>query len=253
MLFIVAWSACNPVLAAEHASGDIFSTPDTQLAPTFKGRKLPDPSGDPLIGPGGDFPGRDALRAIPSMSGKQLGAVDHVIFSNRDTNTALQEELASLKRLLERRKVLDVPPVIANSVPLAPDVLNRGGDMQKALNEQGTDIVYAGEPDEAINARIQMLTQQLAQNKESLWPSLRSVLTADQLRQLQLMKSGRLMISSDAPTDIPPPEPPAPKPNAAKPIHAPNTVPHGSNMMPHLASPVIYTTKQLLYHALWRL
>jgi hypothetical protein len=93
----------------------------------------------------------------------------------------------------------------------------------------------------------------LAQNKESLWPSLRSVLTADQLRQLQLMKSGRLMISSDAPTDIPPPEPPAPKPNAAKPIHAPNAVQHGSNMMPHLASPVIYTTKQLLYRALWRL
>lgn len=250
MLVILAWSACVAAQAADHATNDIFSTPDTQLTPTFKGRTLPAPSADPLMGPGGDYPGRDALRAIPSMTGKQLGTVDQVIFKNRDTNTELQEELASLKRLLERRKVQDLPPVIANTVPVAPDVLNRGGsEMQKAINEQGTDIVYAGEPDEAINARIQMLTQQIQDNKNSLWPTLRSMLSGDQLRQLQLMRNGRLMISSDAPTDIPEPALKN-QANTAKPIHAPN---HSASPLQHLSSPVMYTTKQLLYRALWRL
>jgi len=215
---------------------------------------------DPLLGPSGDPPGRDSIRAIPSMTGQQLGTLDKIIFSNRDAITPLQEELSSLRRILDRRKKQTLPAMVENAgPPSAPDVLNRGGGammMESPATESGSSVAYADEPDDAINARIEMLTEQISDTKNSLWPSIRRILSPDQLKQLQLMRSGQLVISSTASTDIPEPQPAA---TAVHPFHAPATVlpPRSSGFsagVPHaLASPIMYTTKQLLYRALWRL
>jgi hypothetical protein len=112
---LIAVSTTASVRAANEGPSDIFSTPDTLAPPTFSGRNKPAEFVDPLFGPGGDPPGRDAIRAIPTMTGKQLATVDQLIFSNRDAITPMQEELNSLRRILDQRKNKKYPPVIQMS------------------------------------------------------------------------------------------------------------------------------------------
>jgi hypothetical protein len=262
-LILVAASTTGAARAAGDGPRGIFSTPDTATPPTFNGRNQPAQFTDPLFGHGGDPPTRDAIRAIPSMTGKQLGTLDQLIFSNRDAITPMQEELASLRRILDqRKKVSKFPQVVAT----APDVLNRGGSMMEApMNETAASVEFAEEPDEAIKARIEMLTQQVSNTRNRLWPSIKAILSPDQLKQLQSMRFGQLVISSNASTDVPEPEP-GPGPMSAHPltpIRAPARPAPGAvhshpfanpNLIPHsLVSPVLYTTKQYLYRALWRL
>jgi hypothetical protein len=87
------------------------------------------------------------------------------------------------------------------------------------------------------------------------------MLSSEQLQQLQYMRDGQLVISSNASTDLPEPVPPAPHQAAATKAqgnHLSGATPprqfSNPNLAPHsLVQPVLYTTKQLLYRALWRL
>jgi hypothetical protein len=259
----LAAASTGSVYAAKDVPTDIFSTPDSLAPPTFSGRNLPAQFTDPLFGPGGDPPGRDALRAIPSMTGKQLATVDQLIFSNRDEITPLQEEVNSLRKLLDQRKKQQLPIAVeAGSVATAPDSLNRGGSMMMMEAPTGPSdkaLAYAEEPDEVVKARIDALNQQITATRANLWPSLKGIMSEQQLQQLQSMRFGKLVISSNASTELPEPIPaalqnkvgspakhPAP-PNPSRPFSVPSLVPHS------LVSPVLYTTKQVLYRALWRL
>src|ERR1700677_3905291 len=77
---IVTVSTTGAARADGDGPRDIFSTPDTLTPPTFDRRNQPAQFTDPLFGPGGDPPTRDAIRSIPSMTGKQLATLDQLIF-----------------------------------------------------------------------------------------------------------------------------------------------------------------------------
>src|SRR6202042_637976 len=128
--------------------------------------------------------------------------------------------------------------------------------MGAAGDESAASFAYAGEPDEAIKARIDVLTQQITNTRNKLWPSIKAMLSSEQLQQLQYMRDGQLVISSNASTDLPEPAPPSPPshpptqakapanrspaaPPPSRPFLNPSLIPHS------IAAPVMYTTKQL--------
>jgi hypothetical protein len=259
---MLAVACTGSAYAAKEAAGDIFSTPDSLTPPTFHGRNQPAQFADPLFGPGGDPPGRDAVRAIPSMTGKQLQTLDQLIFGNRDAITPLQDQVNSLRKVLDQRKKQQVPIAVQEGglPPTAPDAMSRGGSMMEApVGQSDSAVAYSEESDEAIKARIDALNREITDTRARLWPSIKGILSEDQLRQLQSMRFGTLVISSNASTELPEPIPasaglrgkvgsPAKHPAAApRPFSVPSLVPHS------LVSPVLYTTKQVLYRALWRL
>ena len=121
------------------------------------------------------------------MTGKQLATLDQLIFSNGDAIKPMQEELNSLRRILDQRKNKKYPPVIQMAAPpVAPNLLNRGGNMMDSTmmaaagDESAASLAYAGEPDEAIKARIDVLTQQVTNTRNRLWPSIKAMLSSEQ-------------------------------------------------------------------------
>ncbi len=233
---------------------------------------------DPLFGPGGDPPGRDAIRAIPSITGAQLKELDEIINHNRDAITPLQQEVASLRRIQDQRKKQGLPgAIVGTGVPaLAPDALHRDGgmmSMMEASADAGTGSGFSDDSDESIKARMDSLSQQIGEIRSQQWPEIRRMLNPQQITQLQQMRNGRLLIASTSATDVPepPPDKPAPKPGSRTPMMAPilrQAFPGGPTVpmyppsrpiayppakQPSLVRPLIYTTKQLIYRNLWRL
>ena len=268
---------------AENPQADIFSTPDAQNPPTFAGRNRPAPSNqppDPLFGPGGDPPGRDAIRAIPSITGPQMKELDDIINHNRDSITPLQQEVASLRRIQDQRKKQGLPGAILGSgIPAAaPDTLHRDGgmgmmSMMEASPDAGSGSGFSDDSDDSIKARMDSLNQQIGEIRAQQWPQIRSMLSPQQISQLQQMRNGRLLIASTSATDVPepPPDKPAPKPASRTPMMPPilrqafpgappvpmyppnRPIAYPPAKQPSLVRPLIYTTKQLIYRNLWRL
>ncbi len=260
-------------LALDSAKADIFSTPDTNSPPAFAGRNRPSQITDPLFGPAGDPPGRDAIRAIPSISGAQLKQLDDLINQQRDTAQPLQQEVESLRRIQEQRKTQKYPLAATAAPAVAPDLLRRQSGMMTMMmddspEDAGESGASAEDSDESIKARISSLNEQITEIKGQLWPRIRAMLEPQQLNELQQMRYGRLLIANTSPTDVPPP-PPDHKP-AARPAMPPilrqpfarepqQYAPPGRPFMyqpakqPSLIRPLLYTTKQLIYRNLWRL
>jgi hypothetical protein len=184
----------------------------------------------------------------------------------------MQDELTSLRRILDQRKNLKIPPVVANAMPpLAPNVLARTGSMEGSMMEggmmeappvQGSASPFNDEPDEAVKARIDVLTERINQIKSSQWPTIRAMLSPEQLRDLQLMRHGQLVIVNNSRTDVPEPieTKPAVKPNAGvfgqfpPAQHGPMSLPsYAVHELHQVTPPLFNTTKQVLYRALWRL
>lgn len=230
---------------------NIFSTPDTNVPPTFAGRNKPPQFVNPLFGPGGDPPTRDALRSIPSITGPQLKRVDEIIFGNRDAITPLQEELNGLRKILDERKRQRMQIFSSDGIPpLAPDLIFRGAKLQDT-DPQLRIRQMSTQPDPAIQDRVDDLNRQIGQIRNSLWPQLNALFSQAQLDQLLAMRRGQLVIANNAPTDVPEPLPPPPK-QAAQ--HPAQSVAKAFNAPPlrALAGPAFATTRQVLYRALFR-
>jgi hypothetical protein len=239
----------SPSIASESA-GDIFSTPDTTYAPVFAGRIKAVASIDPLFGPNGDPPTREAVRAIPSITGPQLRQLDDLINQTRDTTQPLQEQVASLRRILEQRKQQKLPDSgLANSAtpPNQPFRQDHSMMMMADYSSDSQTDQRVEDSDDAIKNHIELLNQQIKQIQARLWPSIRAMLTPAQLDSLAQMHAGRLMIAKNSPTDLPPPSPP---PNKIQ--NTPRPFAHPASQQ-GLVKPLIYTTRQVLYRNLWRL
>ncbi len=250
----------QPCAAAETTARDIFSTPDTTATPVFTGRNRPVASVDPLFGPGGDPPTREAIRAIPSMTGPQLKQLDDLINQNRDSIQPLQDQVTSLRRILDDRKQQKPIP---GAVAMNGDQMHRNEGSMMMMEPSSSDSYlesHSDAPDDAIRNHIELLNEQIKDIRGRLWPSIRAMLSAQQLDLLAEMHRGKLIIAKNSPTDLPEPSPPpnhnmnAKQGTAGVPgtPYSPRQFPHPASQ-PHLIKPLLYSTQQVLYRNLWRL
>ena len=260
----IANSLPVPCAAAENSARDIFSTPDATAAPVFTARIKQTRVFDPLFGPNGETPTRDAIRAIPSITGPQLKRLDELIFQSRDAAQPMQDELASLHRLQEQRKqqknalaASQTGPNHQSANAIGADEMAMSMSMLADASGQETNAGSA-ETDESIKNHIDVLNEQLKELNGRLWPNIRAMLSPEQLNELGQMRNGQLVIAKNAPTDLP--EPPPDHPVNAKPgapgrpaPPAPRPFAHPPSAQPHLVKPLIYSTQQLIYRNLWRL
>ena len=248
----------HPCKATETAARDIFSTPDSAAAPVFAGRNRPAAFIDPLFGPNGDPPTREAVRAIPSITGPQLKQLDDLINQSRDTVQPLQDQVASLRRILDERKQQKAIP---GNAAMASERMHRDEGsmmMMEASSSDSSMDIHNEDTDDAIKNHIEILNEQIKQIRGRLWPSIRAMLTPQQLDALAQMHDGQLIIAKNSRTDLPEPasathnqnaRPAAGSPGAPG---APRPFPHPANQ-PHLIKPLLYSTQQVLYRNLWRL
>lgn len=261
---LAAMVFCQKSTAApnDFNSADIFSTPDTNVAPTFAGRIQANSSGGSLVGATADPPDRDALLAIPSITGQQRGQINSLFQQERDANRPLQGEIESLRRILNERKSTKLPSLISQGSmpPLAPPAMQ--GMMIGDSDFGGAPTTFANDSEDSMKARIDALRDQIKDNDYRLWQNCQSLLSPDQLNQLQEMRLGQLLISSNASTNVPEPvTPPKPMPGARPMQMSPyppgfRPAPYAPIVRPYgypQQHPLLNTTKQLLYQTLWRL
>jgi hypothetical protein len=252
----------QPCAAAEPVARDIFSTPDATATPVFSGRNRPVAFVDPLFGPNGDPPTREAVRAIPSITGPQLKQLDDLINQNRDSIQPLQDQVTSLRHILDDRKQQKPIPGAVGAIAMSSDQMHRneGSMMMEGSPSDSYMDSHNDEPDDAIKNHIDLLNAQIKETRGRLWPGIRAMLSPQQLDALAEMHSGKLIIAKNSPTDLPEPPPPPNHNMSAKPgspgmpgtPYTPRPFPHPASQ-PHLIKPLLYSTQQVLYRNLWRL
>ena len=241
-----------PVNAANSSSdvgtGDIFSTPDTHVAPTFAGRLQPQQQ--PIaMSAVPDPPDREALLSIPSITPQQRAQVNNLYQQSGSEMRVLQGQLDSLRRSLSQRKALDkARKSQAQQYPSYDQSMQSRSSMQAMMSD--LDLVpgresFNDDSEESINAHIDATNRQIRDCRFALWRNCEALLSPEQMRQLETMQHGKLFIASNGSTNVPEPPPPAKAQAAAHaPQHAPSPLPK---------SAVLNTTKQILYRVLWRL
>ncbi|HEY9759427.1 MAG TPA: hypothetical protein V6C97_29990 [Oculatellaceae cyanobacterium] len=233
-------------------NGDIFSTPDTHVLPTFAGRVQPQQPPQVLAAvPAPDPPDREALLAIPTITPQQRTQINNLYQQSGTEMRVLQGQLESLRRALNQKRTFD--KARRNQALEAPGAsMQSTSSMQMMMSD--LDLVpgrenFGEDSVESINAHIEATNQQIKDSRLALWRNCESLLSPEQMRELQTMQRGKLFISSNGSTNVPEPVP------AAKPVPPSHQAQPGA---PRLPSPVpksvvLNTTKQLLYRVLWRL
>lgn len=204
-------------------------TPKSNLpsSPTFTGRENVAKSIDVFVGSHGETPDVNEIKSIPTLTDDQRKQIDELYKQSNTAMQPLREEMSALDRV---------------AMP---------SDAATAFD--GTEV---GSP-ESINAHIDSLKRQIANENVQLWDRTSTVVRPDQLNDLLAMRHGRLLIASEARTDLPDPtpKPKPPQPQAAKPRPNNFWANHGHPIFPSAPPPVktilMNTTRSLLYRALW--
>jgi hypothetical protein len=234
-------------------SGDIFSTPDTHVAPTFGGR-LQTQQQPAAVNAAPDPPDREALLSIPSITPPQRTQINNLYQQSGSEMHVLQGQLESLRRSLNQKRAQDkARRNQAQQYPSFDPSMQSTSSMQAMMSD--LDLVpgresFAEDSEESINAHIEATNQQIKESRLALWRNCQALLSPEQMCQLQTMQHGKLFIASNGSTDISEPVPAVKQQPLGS--HRPQSTPQRFPS-PVPKSVVLNTTKQLLYRVLWRL
>jgi hypothetical protein len=182
----------------------------------------------------------------------------------KQANTDMQpqrEEMNALERILRENKIAKsgVPGGGNLFPPQPPNLLHRDLADLPTLPDAANGAYEDGSA-ESIKFRIESIKQQMADENVQLWNRVSAVVRPDQMNKLLAMRHGRLLIVSQARTDLPDPTP-KPKPQPAQPKPQPGRAP-ANNFMANHGRPIfptpppvktilMNTTRSLLYRGLW--
>jgi hypothetical protein len=236
----------TPSIAADNeTAGNIFSTPDAQATPpTFKGHATTFQNTNNQINfstPITDPPSREELVTVPSLTGVQRKQIDQIYSHQANVVQTLRDEIASLNRILKEKQ----DAAKTNGPPLAPDIhqsVMASMDYMSPDTAYGATAINQNYSVDSLKARIQTINHQITDQQAQSWQQIQSLLGPQQLNDLQQMRQGALVISSNSNTNVPDPSQKPPVSNLIN--QAPKLI------RPSLGSPVggllINTTQQVL-------
>jgi hypothetical protein len=166
-----------------------------------------DGAGKPLkpfdaTGADGSEPSLDIIKRLPSLTNPQRKAFDKMQAASRVQKASIQDGIKSMQSQLKNRQassiksmsvtgpkahaIVAASPPKDNNVDLQPSEMQQEGMMQEQV------------PEEEIKARIQNSTDQIKEANKQLWQSCTSILTPQQLDELDKMRHGQLIITTSA-------------------------------------------------------
>ena len=206
-LSVWAFAPAQSALARSKPKINFFAAPESQPAPvpSYSGNRTASPTdANSMIGATGESPRTDLIRSLPSLTNDQRKQLSAAFDDERKQTQPLSRKISTLQKLIRDRKNKKSSATAPDTATIAA---NRDTSVRPKTDDDETELASAFSTPEEMQAQVETLKGVVKEHSIELSRAIMSILSPEQLKELEAMRKGTLMIESDAPTDLPQPTP----------------------------------------------